>query len=562
MLDFVCVVCSLVKALFLRGLVFIGIWCLFFSPVLALSKDNGGRSMNDASGIEIKDAVLKAFGDKFREEHLFSNLNQTFNSIDVNRDGITQDEIEFAIVQTSVKERFSLIKKVLLHDLNGDGTTTRKEVEGYFNYTRGQKNSGSPNVTQNRAKRIRDKYVNRIMALDPNQDGVIRSSEYIQIKTTSDYNSFYDLGQRAHKIATVLLKYAPNEDGRLTQLEAIHLFSKAFKGYQSKKKITALNRLKTKFKTFSSKAPRQSLCEVKKPSPDAKLVVYGSYQGAIIPTVTVAGQDKTTNLSHVYIEPGREKLFLFMSSYVPIIWKFTGAVERIEHIVLSGPSFGQGKKLVAAGSMGLESSKVSFVNKRCFKYFYKTGGQKGAFVKSKVKSLFDKKPDYLFGNYNTYQLSLPSGSHKKARRNRLVEIGRKQIAEKIIQVANTEAALSQLVKDNGDQKAIRAMKRFFPGGVLILDYAKVVSNGKAETYEVLPSQAGIAQLLLEGRLKRTSKRDEFFIVEPIRYPPGMGGAHSVKFHLKKGVPEPIGDPVHSCVFSEEKGRNIDGVCRM
>ena len=40
----------------------------------------------------------------------------------------------------------------------------------------------------------------------------------------------------------------------------------------------------------------------------------------------------------------------------------------------------------------------------------------------------------------------------------------------------------------------------------------------------------------------------------------LGGAHGVKFLLKKGVPEPEGDPVHACVFSEEKGEAIHGRC--
>ncbi len=533
--------------------------CLGMLMVLPFStQGKEPHSIDEKALIEIKNVILEAYDDKFREDTLLNTLSYLFNIIDTNKDGVTSEEIQFAIQRKMAKKRAALLNQVLLHDMNGDWNVSRNEVENYFNSSRGLNGAGNIKAEQKHVKRMRKRFVDRVMNSDPNNDGVITPTEYKNLKNTQSVSSTFGLHERIPQIAKVLLKNDPNQDGRVTQIESFSLISQAFQNYKSNKKAEAITRLKDRVKDYIP-FKGHTVCNVRKPSSNSKLVVYGNYGGSTIPTVTVAEQDKETNLAFVNIEKGQDKLFLVMTSYKSLIWKFTGDVDRIEHIVLSGPSSERRMGDVAVGSIGLEKTKISYVSKKCFYYFYKTTGAKADRVKLKMKSLFGKKPDYLFGNYSTYQLSLPSGKHKKARRSRLVELN-KNFDRPSHQLKNTQRAFLELEKSNGDKNAIRAMKRFFPGGVKIIDPTQVVSNSKAETYEVLPNQAGIAQLLLEGRLKAGSKRNTYFIVKPIRYPPSMGGAHSVKFYLKKGVPEPTGDPIHSCVYSEEKGQNIEGVC--
>ena len=64
---------------------------------------------------------------------------------------------------------------------------------------------------------------------------------------------------------------------------------------------------------------------------------------------------------------------------------------------------------------------------------------------------------------------------------------------------------------------------------------------------------GLAQLLGAGAIVRVGTGNAFKIVRPIPHlPPSMGGAHSVTLILAAGVKLPPGDPVHSCIISEEK----------
>lgn len=88
-----------------------------------------------------------------------------------------------------------------------------------------------------------------------------------------------------------------------------------------------------------------------------------------------------------------------------------------------------------------------------------------------------------------------------------------------------------------------------------IDPAKVVSPVPVASYDVLPQQAGLLQLMRSGALTQ-NRGGEFLIYRKIRYPAGLGGAHSVNFLLLKGVPVPDGDPVHATVISEETGQPI------
>ncbi len=64
---------------------------------------------------------------------------------------------------------------------------------------------------------------------------------------------------------------------------------------------------------------------------------------------------------------------------------------------------------------------------------------------------------------------------------------------------------------------------------------------------------GLSQLIGSGHVERTAS-GAFRIVKPITHmPPSMGGAHSVKLIVAKGVPVPPGSPGHSCVILEETG---------
>ena len=64
------------------------------------------------------------------------------------------------------------------------------------------------------------------------------------------------------------------------------------------------------------------------------------------------------------------------------------------------------------------------------------------------------------------------------------------------------------------------LRRFSPGGVIEIDPAKVVSPVPVASYDVLPQQAGLLQLMRSGALTQ-NRGGEFLIYRKIRYPAGL-----------------------------------------
>ena len=93
-----------------------------------------------------------------------------------------------------------------------------------------------------------------------------------------------------------------------------------------------------------------------------------------------------------------------------------------------------------------------------------------------------------------------------------------------------------------------------------IDPGKVVANVPVAGYEVLPSEAGLAQLVTSGALTQNNP-GEYVVQRKTRLPAGLYGAHSVTFVVRKGAPYPEGDPGHSCVIVEATGVSKGAACR-
>jgi len=101
----------------------------------------------------------------------------------------------------------------------------------------------------------------------------------------------------------------------------------------------------------------------------------------------------------------------------------------------------------------------------------------------------------------------------------------------------------------------QVLQRFNPGGVVSVAKEAVSSDVEARYYELLPKEAGLAQLVAAGKLEtvRFGHRDVYRILDAIRVPSGLAGSHSVSFILPEGVTQPSGSLGHSLIITEENG---------
>lgn len=278
--------------------------------------------------------------------------------------------------------------------------------------------------------------------------------------------------------------------------------------------------------------PSDTTCDLPAPRDDERIVTVGAYEGDTISTASVAGPDEPTDVIRVRVASGAEPLYVVLSSFDTVIWRFEGSVERIRRVVLVG--------VRQSGTIGIPPSRVtdrtasvgSLYDARCFAPFWDAQSPEGVAARAAVTRALGRAADVHAGTYSVGTLHLPS--------------------------AAVEATPTPPPPAGLDPLLYLVATWFSPGGVLAIDAASVVPS--AEPYEVLPRGFGLAQLVAAGALQPHTDSPvlgTFYIARPIpRFPAGLHGAHAVRFVLGRGVPMPAGDPGHSCVISEETGRPI------
>src|SRR5262249_52455179 len=120
-------------------------------------------------------------------------------------------------------------------------------------------------------------------------------------------------------------------------------------------------------RSFSAIVPKDpAACAMPPASAAAEVILLGAYEPEAISTTTIGSQDVTVRTAAITIEPGREPLYLVVSVFNPTIWRVSGAVERIERLVLTsnvvGPGLaGAGRPLV--GATGVAAEKITFLQR-------------------------------------------------------------------------------------------------------------------------------------------------------------------------------------------------------
>ncbi|QDX26141.1 hypothetical protein FPZ54_08975 [Sphingomonas suaedae] len=440
---------------------------------------------------------------------LLSGLRQA----DREGDGLDRDDIKLTRALAQAHSRATSVAEVLRHDLDGNLEVTRSEIEQVM--TR-EDNASLTNQI--------DRLLNRF---DANSDGKVTVAEAAALNRFSD----------VHHQLDGMLELDPDGDGKLTPRELRELAERAFA------KVDTDGDQKISSDEYSVIAPRVREAQLARSAPscalpalpgDAKLIAVGAYEGDAISSAVIGGQDEETNIIDVAIEPGSQPLYLVLTSYESMVWRFAGATSRVARVVVT--SLGSKAGISASGVVGIPARQVTIGDPDCPRYFYKPDSQ-STVVAATLRRALGRSPDRIFGSYSVQRVSLPSG-----------------------EIARAESG-SVPPPRGFDAQMWSEAARYWPGGLVAINPRSVVAKGSVEPYKVLPSQMGLSQLLGLGAIERTST-GAFKIVRPIAHmPPSMGGGHSVTLIVAKGVPVPPGDPGHSCIVLESSGQSRGAACR-
>jgi hypothetical protein len=271
-------------------------------------------------------------------------------------------------------------------------------------------------------------------------------------------------------------------------------------------------------------ARRQASCRLAPADANDTLVIHGAYEGQAVSTAALAGQDTTTLLTEVEIEPGERPLYLVLNSYTPMVWRFRGDTGRVAKVAVISGAGGPGRP--GAGVVGLPGAKVrAFHASECFGHFAEAGSLQAHKARAFVHAVLGRNPDAVTANYGAARVALPSGR-------------------------TAQAGAAPPAPRGLDGKVWPSALRFYPAGLAQVDPAQVV-GGRAEAYQVLPGRMGLAQLTASGALQQLDG-NEFRVVGPLRrYPGGLTGSESTRLRLAPGVRAPAGAPGHSCVIAAD-----------
>jgi Ca2+-binding EF-hand superfamily protein len=474
-------------------------------------------------------------------EDFFKALQREALRSDHDRNGLDAQDLAIAEQIEAAQYRASVVTQVLTLDLDGNGTVTTEEATRVtaYQYSRNAEEQNQEALQKNIAR-----VVERLMAQDGNGDGMVTLSEAMSAPVLEEQRS-----RRAAR-AESLLALDPDRDGRLTMEELQQVAQQTFRAVDYDHDGTLSNnelKLLASAREFQRQLEQAMPCDLPKPASDDLVAVLGTYAGAWQPTATVAGQDETTHLAVIDIESGTQPVYLVLTSYYPMIWTFTGATERLSRVV----AIRKGEKeraTAGAGVIGLAADKVTFLPPgSCGRYSYKPDSKEAKLMARVFDQVTGREPDVMLGAYSPKTITVPSGleSEKTGDKDMVIVTGGGN--DRVVLSENSKVKVIQGNGTGSSQEDWLAD----PATLLAIDPAAVLAPGKVETYEVLPSQYGLRQLVEEGKLERTE--DGYRIVQPItRFPTGLAGAHAVTFYLPEGTPMPAGDLGHSQLILEKR----------
>jgi len=347
------------------------------------------------------------------------------------------------------------------------------------------------------------------------------------------------------KILRQLLFLDPNNDGRLKKRELKEVANAYFRKFDRNRddRIGPSERDRLPLGTysrvfsdnFSQKSSQQAIADgaifseicpkIKLPK-NAKIVVFGIYEADYLSSVYIGSENSTTEAINAVIEPGAEPLVLFLSSRSGTIWNFSGAVDRIKKVIIR--SWG-------SGIVGLPAGVLADRDYGCLPSFSEVHSDGGVEAKARLQAQYPKKEILLGAAYSASSVTLPSFDFEHL-------------------PLNSQYYRYPVTAPEGFDEKIWNWEvlRHWRAGIANIDSSSVVTWGwKAKDYSILPSYAGLAQLVSQGKLQVIAAkgfRNRYKIIKPF---PVFPANVKATFILPRGMVHPAGYIVHSGVIYED-----------
>ncbi len=495
-----------------------------------------------------------------RARALFSRSDVDGNGQVNAADGRFADQVSKAIVRAGAQ------MNVFQYDLDGDGVVTEAELRSILAYERRVK--GPRAALVGTTDETFEDRIRTLMAIDLDHDGRVTFSEILSAARKAVDGTGQVGGMEAVMIE--LLEYAGTSegvsektfvelveerareidadgDGRLTKAE---IDASTLRRAERIKAINAERRRTADEEQRRRAAAREvPACQWPRPSPEAAFLLVSVSESQALSSATIESQSREVEAATVVVEPGTPPVSLVLLSGKPIIWRFTGAVERIERAVVISAHVSDAQATdTIAGVSGLPADRVMFAP-RCVQAFTVAPSIEASKVAGNIRAATDREP-LVVATHTMTAVRVPGGDFDVLPREGAPSVSVRDSSQSF-------AIFGGRLFDVTDATLAQKVRWAHPAGVMAIDPKTVVASRPVSAYEILPGLAGVAQLVASGALARNAS-GEYLIRQKIRLPGAMFGSRVERFLLLKGVPVPDGDPGDACIYSEETGKPVLG----
>jgi Ca2+-binding EF-hand superfamily protein len=482
--------------------------------------------------------LAKTLAPGLRSYAFQQQMKLPFDMHDTDRDGaITDADRQRSRQRYEAMQRAQQVSLMFQADLNSDGVITADELAIFARYQSRFLRGEGPESDVRRAEQAR-RMVEGYMRADTNGDGKIDWDETFAYakKFPMPSQIDYDAPYRG------LLSFDTDGDGKTTFKEYTDAMEHRFAGFDTDGDgVISRAEFDAYWQRSGLPAPKVAEiqpgfeekvadeCAVPKPAKDVKFVLFNGYRPVALSTAAIGSQDKETRTTKVIIEPGPEPLYLVMIAWDRVVWQFEGAVERVKRVILAEAGVNE-REGSPVGATGLAREVVTVSNSgRCGLFWVNMNKKNLKETQERTRLLFGREADVMVSSQDMWNLQLPSGT---------------------VSVPSQADQSKTFPSLDPNWHSVRGdLLTFYPGGLMRIDATAVIGGQAVTNYEVLPEQAGLLQLLIDGALVRNDRGD-FVVTRQARFPAGLSGAHAVQFIVPKGVPRPAGDPGHSKVIME------------
>ena len=456
--------------------------------------------VNEAASTPLPESVRLEIAENplFQRQKFLTQLTAQGGAAGFNRDRLVQQELQ-KIAQSRSRE----ISRLLAYDLDGDGMLDAEEQASHIDSL---------------SIRRREMEILRFTSIDSNDDTVI---------------SFDEMSFAA------AIKALDHRDSRVRQIESrAQLFAFDLDGDGTvtiSEVIAGVDNVASQSsEPERSEAPAHMAgCRFPEVDANAEIIALSAYGSDTLSSVTIGSDATEVQVARLTIEPGDTPLYLTATSYEAMIWMFDGQTDRVQQFIAAASSSSD----QAVGVTGLTQNQITLLTgTHCLQGFDEEEELERIEARGKLASALGRIPDQMLVPESLEKLALPSG----------------QVTE-----VPTNPNWNKASKpDNVDPATWGNFWRFNSGGIVEIEAADVIATGPVSPYKILPQQAGILQLVQEGKLRRLSQdfRSPYLLLKPFdQFPTGLAGAHSVDFIIPRNIPVPSGSRGHSGAFIQATG---------